>query len=255
MLNSKFLNKIICSNFFDVLPLIADSSVAFIFADLPYGTSAARWDTRVDLEKMWIEFNRIIDHSGVMAFTATYPFGSTLIQSNMDQFLYRWVWDKCAAGNFQLANVQPMRNTEDILIFSKGRAANGAKNVAKYNPIKIDGTAVSSGGSPAHTSLLNSNNMVALRKTYTSRFPTDIIRIKKDTKRIQPTQKPVALLEYLILTYTNEGDIVLDPVAGSCTTAVAAIKTGRNFIAIDSDSAIVDAALNRVAAWDYSTID
>lgn len=164
-------------------------------------------------------------------------------------FRYRWIWEKEQGGNFQLAKLQPLNTVEDICVFSKARCANGAKMNMHYFPIMTDREVPSkSGGKPSVSNLLHSNNMVALKKTYTQSYPKSVLRFNKDhsSKRLHPTQKPVPLFEYLIKTYTNPGELVLDNCMGSGTTAVACINTKRNFIGIEKEEKYYNIAKERI---------
>lgn len=199
---------------------------------------------------MWEQYKRIIKDNGAIVLTASQPFTSALVMSNPDMFRYRWIWEKEQGGNFQLAKLQPLNTVEDILIFSNGKTANGAKNNMVYYPIMITNQKpTKSGGNPSVSDLLHHNSMVALKKTYNESYPKSILRFNKEhsSKRLHPTQKPVALMEYLIKTYTNEGDLVLDNTAGSCTTAVACIRTKRNWICIEQDENYCNIGNQRIA--------
>tara|TARA_Y100000052_G_scaffold1262_2_gene1029 strand:+ start:308 stop:1054 length:747 start_codon:yes stop_codon:yes gene_type:complete len=223
---------------FDMLPTLSDHSVDFIFADMPYGTSGCRWDTVIPLEPLWKELERIITPTGVIALTATPPFSAVVTCSNLKMFRYRWVWDKIQGGNFQLAKLQPMNNVEDVLIFSHGRSANGAKIKAAYIPQMTPHMKPSkSGGPPSVSRLLNQNSMVAQKSVRTEKYPTALLRYPKphSSKRLHPTQKPTALIEYLINTYTTKNQTVLDFCMGSGSTGLAALNTGRGFVGIEKD--------------------
>jgi site-specific DNA-methyltransferase (adenine-specific) len=220
------------------LPKLEDNSIDFIFADMPYGTSGCRWDTVIPMEPLWKELERIITPRGVIALTATPPFSAVVMSSNLPMFKYRWVWDKIQGGNFQLAKLQPMNNVEDVLIFSHGKSANGAKSKAIYYPQMTKHAKPSkSGGAPSVSKLLHSNSMVAQKAVRTEKYPTALIQFKKphSSKRLHPTEKPEELIEYLIKTYTLEDEVVLDFCMGAGSTGVAALNTGRKFIGIEKD--------------------
>ena len=170
--------------------------------------------------------------------TATPPFSAVVMSSNLPMFKYRWVWDKIQGGNFQLAKLQPMNNVEDVLIFSHGKSANGAKSKAIYYPQMTKHAKPSkSGGAPSVSKLLHSNSMVAQKAVRTEKYPTALIQFKKphSSKRLHPTEKPEELIEYLIKTYTLEDEVVLDFCMGAGSTGVAALNTGRKFIGIEKD--------------------
>lgn len=222
----------------DIFNQIPDQSIGMILVDLPYGSSGCKWDQVIPFEFLWPQYLRIIRQDGVIALFGTEPFTSVMVASNLPLFRYKWTWDKGQGGNFQLAALQPMNVTEDICIFSQGKSANGAKLKARYFPIKIPrDKPTRAGGRPSTTDLLHKNNMKALRKVYTDRFPTNILRYPKPTKkeRRHPTQKPVDLCAYLIQTYTQPGEIVLDHCMGSGATGVACIRTGRTFYGVEKD--------------------
>jgi site-specific DNA-methyltransferase (adenine-specific) len=169
--------------------------------------------------------------------------------SNVNMFRYRWIWEKEQGGNFQLAKLQPLNTVEDICVFSKGKTANGSKSNMVYYPLMTPNEKpTKSGGKPSVSDLLHKNSMVALGKTYTESYPKSILRFNKEHSsiRLHPTQKPVALIEYLIKTYTLEGDLVLDNCAGSGTTLVAAKNLNRQFIGIEKEEKYYNICLERI---------
>ncbi|MFH0806057.1 MAG: site-specific DNA-methyltransferase [Patescibacteria group bacterium] len=210
----------------EIMKEIPDKSIDMILCDLPYGTTACKWDTIIPFEPLWEQYKRIIKDNGAIVLTASQPFTSALVMSNIKMFKYEWIWDKVKGTGFQIAKFRPMIRTESVLVFGKGKV--------KYNPqkIKLDKpkmeslASTKSGSSPI--AYLNKGTKLVI-----DRHPTNIIQIKRDTDRIHPTQKPVALMEYLIKTYTNEGDLVLDNCMGSGTTGVACKKLNRKFIGIE----------------------
>lgn len=211
---------------------IPDKSVDMILCDLPYGTTACKWDTIIPFEPLWAQYKRIIKDNGAIVLTASQPFTSALVMSNPDMFKYNWTWVKTRNSNPFLAKTQPLRMTEDIVIFGKSKI--------KYIP-QMEGGCVYqinrfSGGRIASDTKSNKPNRETSEKI-THRYPKNVIYIpnKNVEAGLHPTQKPVALFEYLIKTYTNEGDLVLDNCAGSGTTGVAAINTKRNFILIEKE--------------------
>lgn len=206
---------------------IPDGSVDMVLTDPPYGTTACKWDSIIPLEPMWEQLKRIIKPNGAIVMTASQPFTTTLISSNMEMFKYCWVWDKKKGGNIQVLKWQPYKVHEDVVVFSSGPV--------KYYPIKTKqkertGKTYSAGeanGIPNYGDL----------RTYNDKHPKSIIEVSNANQRgkVHPTQKPVALMEYLIKTYTNEGETVLDFTAGSFTTGVACINTNRKGIMIEKD--------------------
>jgi site-specific DNA-methyltransferase (adenine-specific) len=225
---------------------IKDKSVDMILADLPYGTTACSWDSVIDLDKLWLQYERIIKDNGAIVLTASQPFTNTLISSNKALFKYSWVWNKIIGSGTLLAKKQPLRAVEDICIFYKHqptynpqmrkRDKNKLRPLAKSNSSKIYGD----------------NNGVVKKRKEDKKFPINIIEINSRAKELNskhkqhPTQKPVALFEYLIKTYTNEGDLILDNVAGSGTTGVAAQNTNRNYILIEQEQKYIDVINERL---------
>lgn len=233
----------------EVMKNIPNKSIDMILCDLPYGTTACKWDTIIPFEPLWEQYERIIKDSGAIVLTASQPFTSALIMSNIAMFRYRWIWEKEQGGNFQLAKLQPLNTVEDICVFSKAKTANGSKLNMRYYPIMTQREKpIKSGGKPSVSDLLHSNSMVALKKTYTETYPKSILRFNKEhsSQRVHPTQKPVALFEYLIKTYTNENEVVLDNCMGSGTTGVACANTNRNFIGIELDEGYYKISEDRI---------
>ena len=229
---------------------IPDGSVDAIITDPPYGTTACKWDTVIPLEPMWEQLKRVIKPNGAIVMTASQPFTTTLISSNMKMFKYCWVWEKDKPTNFALANKQPMKYHEDVVVFySKQptynkqmikRSEGGAKR-CKY---PVDHSNRSEQGKTKESSL--KGGVSIYDDTYKN--PSTILNYstgrRQDSKH--PTQKPVALMEYLIKTYTNEGDTVLDFTMGSGTTGVAAKNLGRKFIGIELDENYFQLAKQRI---------
>jgi len=226
---------------------IPDGSIDMILCDLPYGTTACKWDTIIPFEPLWEQYKRIIKDNGAIVLTASQPFTSALVMSNPKMFKYCWTWKKSTSSNFLQSNYQPRKIHEDILIFSKGKASftkNGGK--MNYFPQMWGEAKNTNTNTTAGKSLKSWNgrmrddyNIVSKNDTG-KRFPESIIEFKTDKDKLHPTQKPVALFEYLIKTYTNEGDLVLDNCAGSGTTGVACKNTNRNYILIEKEPEYID---------------
>ena len=225
----------------EVMKGIPDKSIDMILADLPYGTTACKWDTIIPFEPLWEQYKRIIKDNGAIVLTASQPFTSALVMSNIKMFKYCWVWNKKKPGGIGFAKYQPMRITEDVVIFSNG--------TTKYNPIMTDRDKPKSSRNYKHSEM-NEKSLGVMNenKLYTQLYPKNIIEISNASQKgkVHPTQKPVALFEYLIKTYTNEGDLVLDNTAGSGTTGVAAKNTNRNFILIEQDEKYCEVIKERV---------
>ena len=208
---------------------IEDGSVDMVLCDPPYGTTACKWDSIIPLEPMWEQLKRVIKPNGAIVMTASQPFTTTLIASNMKMFKYCWVWDKKIPSGMSYARFQPMRQSEDVIIFCDGKTTYNAQMVLRDKPIK-------SGGTKHSDTAPIANKAKDFKKTYTHKNPTNIIQFDKIRRgSVHPTQKPVALMEYLIKTYTNEGDTVLDFAMGSGTTGVACKNLNREFIGIEKD--------------------
>ena len=236
------LNKIYQGDCLEVMKEIPDKSIDMILADLPYGTTACKWDTIIPFEPLWEQYKRIIKDNGAIVLTASQPFTSALVMSNTKMFKYEWIWDKITGRGHLVAKKRPMAQHENILVFYK--------NAPTYNPqmVKMDkpqkGSSIESSRTKIIGGRTSKQKEVIIR---THKYPKTIITQGVDGKYVHPTQKPVALFEYLIKTYTNEGDIVLDNCAGSGTTAVACINTKRNFILIEKEPEYVDIANKRLA--------
>lgn len=219
---------------------IESGSVDMILADPPYGTTQCKWDSVIPLEPMWEQLKRIIKPNGAIVMTAAQPFTSVLVCSNMKMFKYCWIWDKSIGTGFLNANKQPMRSHEDVVVFYSRQCA--------YNKQMRDGASYSSTFSDKNLSsnLYGGAKRRQETRTYIGRNPVSIVSFMRDKGRIHPTQKPVALMEYLIKTYTNEGETVLDFTIGSGTTGVAAVNLGRKFIGIEMDDHYFEVAKGRI---------
>jgi site-specific DNA-methyltransferase (adenine-specific) len=222
-----------------------DGSIDMVLADPPYGTTACKWDTVIDLDKMWEQLKRIIKPNGAIVMTASQPFTTTLIASNMKMFKYCWVWQKSRVSHFAQAPYRPLTVVEDVVVFSYGGTSKNAKNRMVYNPQGVQDCEKICRGK-GHSDHRPSN---VTQKDYTQTktgYPKQIIEFKSDQATLHPTQKPVALMEYLIKTYTNEGETVLDFTMGSGTTGVACKNLGRSFIGIELDTDYFKIAEKRI---------
>lgn len=229
---------------------IPEGSVDMILCDPPYGTTACKWDSVIPLDKMWIELKRVIKPYGAIVLFGSQPFTSVLISSNLSMYKYNWIWEKERPSNFFAAKFMALNNTEDICVFSTGGCNNGSKSPMYYNPqgtTTIDRKAKNSntGGKISSEHKTSVNDGRIYHQT-TTNYPKKIIKFLNDEGTVHPTQKPVALMEYLIKTYTNEQDSVLDFTMGSFTTAVAALNTNRKFIGIERDADYFNIGVNRV---------
>lgn len=228
--------QLFCGDCLDIMPTLPGPYAAII-TDLPYGTTACKWDSVIPFEPMWAQVKRLLQKRGAFVTTASQPFTSLVITSNLEQFKYCWVWQKTKPQNFLNSHNAPMKVTEDVVVFSDGTIANCSDNLMCYNPQGLEPCTI-------HEASVNRrrDSTIGYRpsrdKAYTrlqTGYPRNLIQFTSDGAALHPTQKPVALYEYLIRTYTNEGDTVLDFCMGSGTTGVACVKTGRNFVGIEKD--------------------
>ena len=239
--------KLIHSDCLEKMAEIETGSIDMILTDPPYGTTACKWDSIIPLEPMWEQLKRIIKPNGAIVMTASQPFTTTLIASNMDGFAFCWVWDKCFAANFVQAKRQPLKDHEDVLVFTKsGKQPQYFPQMTKRDkPIKKGGNKQSKAIPLAQTE--NAKAFGKSKKVYDLKFPTSQIRFScREGRGLHPTQKPVALMEYLIKTYTDEGETVLDFTMGSGTTGVAAKNLNRGFIGIEMDDKYFAIAQERI---------
>lgn len=225
---------------FDVMPTIQDKSVDLVLADLPYGTTRCTWDTEMPLDQLWEQYERIC--RGPVVLFAQTPFDKILGASNIKALRYEWIWEKTNATGHLNAKKAPMKAHENILVFYHKQPI--------YNPVKTTGhirkTATKRGDG---SEVYGRQNLDGLRYDSTERYTRSVIQFASDkqTSKLHPTQKPLALCEYLIRTYTNPGDMVLDNCMGSGTTGVAALRHGRGFIGIESDQKYFEIASSRIA--------
>ena len=236
------MNQVIHGDCLEVMPTLPDKSIDMILCDLPYGTTQCKWDSIIPFEPLWKEYKRLIKDNGAIVLTASQPFTSALVMSNPDMFKYEWVWVKSKITGVLNAKRMPVRKHEQVLVFS----ANG---LPRYYPqgLKEHGKTVKQGGNSQNYGERNRKEYI---KEY-SNCPRDVLEINSEGKTLHPTQKPVALFEYLIKTYTNEGETVLDNCAGSGTTAIACLNTKRNYILIEKEKEYIEIINKRIA--EYST--
>lgn len=240
------LNKIYCADCLDLMKEMDDQSIDMILCDLPYGTTACKWDTIIPFEPLWEQYKRIIKDNGAIVLTASQPFTSALVMSNIKQFKYELIWDKNFGVAPGVAKYRPMPSHESILIFSGGKT--------KYNPQMRKGKPYIDKRSGNRAQINGNEHKLGYKNNFDiknlgTRFPLSIIKVQKYNKKGQhPTQKPVPLFEYLIKTYTNEGDLVLDNCAGSGTTGIACINTNRNYILIEQEEEYCEIINRRIDA-------
>lgn len=224
-----------------ILPTLEAQSVDAVICDPPYGTTACKWDSVIPFEPMWREIKRVLKPRGACVLFGSQPFTSALVMSNPGWFKYAWVWDKVQITNFLNARHQPLRVSEDVLVFAKGKT--------KYNPQTTRGEKYSYGRTVKPSENYGSYHRDIERDT-TTRQPKNIITFSHGrfgSDQLHPTQKPLALLEYLVKTYTDAGDTVLDFTMGSGTTGHACVNLGRRFIGIERDAGYYAIAERRIA--------
>jgi len=246
----------------EVMKTIKDNSIDAIITDPPYGTTACKWDSVINLELMWEQLNRIIKPNGAIVLFAQQPFSSILVCSNLKKYRHRFLWEKDKCANFMVAKAQPLKYTEDILVFCNvGFLKNQfSKPTGTYNPQMRNGKGnnrdlekivemgknlndINKRDNPTRLKL--SNNSAK------QRFPKDVLNITTQHKRVHPTQKPIALMEYLIKTYTNENETVLDFTMGSGSTLVACQNTNRKGIGIEQNEKYFKIAEQRIKENEY----
>ena len=259
------MNKEILGHSLEYLKTLEAESIDLILTDPPYNTTDCKWETKLNWSDWWHEWKRIIKPTGTIVLTCQMPVLADIVSSGLDWYRHRWIWHKDKCGNFMVAKCQPLKYTEDILIFSKtGYMKSWNNNGAKksiYTPQMRDGTgkvrgvnnenkgmsALAIKNRPKKTILKSNPKTDGIK-----RYPQDVLYFnvpQKKSERIHPTQKPVLLFEYLIKTYTNEKMLVLDCFAGSMTTAIACLNTDRNYICIEQEKEMFDKAKLRIENW------
>ncbi len=241
-----------CIEFMKTLP---DNSVDMVLTDPPYGTTACKWDSVIPFEPMWAELERVIKYKGAIVLFSSQPFTSALIMSNVKMFKYEWVWEKSKASNFLQASYMPLKAHENVLVFGTGKIV--------YYPQLVDGIPYSgegrAGKKGSNSDVVNNVPNPTFRNGSADgkRKPRTVQYFKtseSEGKTVHPTQKPVALLEYLIKTYTLENESVLDFTMGSGSTGVACVNTGRNFIGCELDKGYFDIAEKRIDSAEWESI-
>lgn len=225
---------------------IPDKSVDLVLCDLPYKETGNKWDKSFPLADVCKEYERIIKEDGAIVLTGTFRFGVQLFNLMPHLYKYDWVWEKDNGTNAPNVNLQPFRIHENIYVFGKGRVTNGKRTPMKYFPQKTDGKPYCQKSGRMSENWKGGLGTVITDNKDGKRHPKTIQKFCRDKGGLHPTQKPVALLEYLIKTYTNENDVVLDNCMGSGSTGVACINTNRNFIGIELDKGYFDIAKKRI---------
>lgn len=231
----------------EIMPTIEAHSIDLILADLPYGITSCRWDSPIPLQPLWEQYRRVLKPKGTVVLTASQPFASTLVASNPKWFKCEWIWEKQKASNFEHAHFRPMRVHENVLVFCERQST--------YNPqmTDLDKTYTRKTSTRKSPDFLRANSSVThivKGGNYVGRYPRSIQRFTSEGMNrgsLHPTQKPVALMEYLIRTYSNEDEVIMDNTMGSGTTGVAAWRAKRAFVGIEKDEAFYKVAELRIA--------
>ena len=243
------LNKIYNVDCLVGMKEIPDGSVDCIICDLPYGTTACKWDSVIPFEPLWEQYKRVIREDGAIVLFGSEPFSSLLRASNVEMYRYDWIWNKEKPSNFQLMNYQCGRIHELISVFSKSSACftNNGHSMRYYPQKTLRDAPVRNGGGLNTCGLLHKNTMAKQQNIYTDKHPVSIISFTPvHANKLHPTEKPVDLIRYLVRTYTNPGETILDNCMGSGTTAVAAVMENRKFIGFETNPEYCEVANKRL---------
>lgn len=244
---NSFLDRIILGDCLDVMPAIPSGSIDLILTDLPYGVTACSWDKRINLARLFAEYRRLVSERGAIVLTATQPYATDLINACRSWFRYDLVWDKEYTVGFLNANRMPLRRHELALVFYKHLPVYNPQ-FGEGRPYRAKGGGMKAGGVYKPTPIIETDNDGRRFPTSILRFPREMNRAKSK-KLFHPTQKPLALFEYFVRTYTNQGAVVLDSCLGSGTTALACAANDRHFIGIEKDPYFVDIASARLSRY------
>ncbi|MEI7587666.1 site-specific DNA-methyltransferase [Runella sp.] len=245
-------NKVFHGDCLEIMPNIPDKSVDMILCDLPYGSTQCHWDSIIPFEPLWRQYERIIKNNGAIVLTASQPFTSALVMSNPRWFKYDWIWEKSRVTNVLNAKKQPLRCKEDVLIFYPLQPIYNPQGVSIVNKMVGTGATNANKNGNCTGKITQTNNGKYFQEI--GNYPRQILKFPSDSNTIHPTQKPVALFEYLIKTYTNEGDVILDNCAGSFTTAIAAMNTNRDYICIEQDDTYFELGCKRIAEHEQRVV-
>lgn len=229
------LNKIYNEDCLIGMQRIPDKSVDMILCDLPYNETGNKWDFFINPLKLWAHYERIIKDNGAIVLTGTFKFGVQLYSQAPHLYKYDWIWEKDNGTNAPNVNLQPFRVHEQIFVFGKGRVTNGTRQPMSYFPQKTTGKPYTQKSGRISENWKGGLKNIVTENIDGLRHPKTVQKFNRDGDKIHPTQKPVALFEYLIKTYTNPGETVLDNCMGSATTAIACINTGRDYIGFEKD--------------------
>lgn len=230
---------------------VPDQSVELILCDLPYGTTSCAWDSIIPMDDLWEAYRRIITPTGAIVLTAAQPFTSVLAVSNLDWFKYTWVWEKNRPTNFAHAKNKPMKKHEDILVFSPGTTVHASQSKTRmtYNPQgvrDIEPKKVKKRASEKTDAFFADRPGHREFERKQTGFPHSILTFATDQLGLHPTAKPIDLMRYLVRTYSNEGETVMDNTMGSGTTGIAAVLEGRNFIGFEQDEKYFNMSMDRI---------
>jgi len=233
--------EILLGDCLELMKELPDNSVDLILCDLPYGTTACKWDAIIPFDKLWEQYERVSKLNTPIVLTASQPFTSALIMSNVNNFKYCWTWDKVKPNGHLVAKLRPMQRTEDIAVFGYGKI--------QYNPQMIERDKPKKSKEYSRTEIMGGKQKNFEERVLKQKYPQSILKISNASQfnKLHPTQKPVALFEYLVKTYSKENDLVLDNCAGSGTTGIACLNTNRQFIVMEKEQKYYDIILKRVA--------
>ena len=239
--------EILLGDCLELMKDIPNGSIDMILCDLPYGTTEAKWDSILPLDLLWENYKRVLKINGVVVLTSTEPFTSILNVSNLKWFKYDFIWNKLNATGHLNAKARPLKQHENISVFSNGSATSTSLKMT-YNPQGLFDVDIDKINFETETTGKRQSRSKGKKwKQTKSGYPKSILTFAYDKDKLHPTQKPIALFEYLIRTYSNEGELVLDNTAGSGTTAIACLKTNRQFIVMEKEQKYYDIILKRVA--------
>jgi len=228
--------KLLLGDAIEQMKKLPDQRIDMVLTDPPYGKTACKWDTVIPFEPMWKQLKRITKKNGAMVLFGSQPFTSALVMSNVKMFKYEWIWNKITARGHLVAKKRPMAQHENVIVFGQGTILYNPQMLKRDKPIR---------GTEGKRTDIMGGVSTGFSKIYTHAYPKTIQTFKMDKNVGHPTQKPVALMEYLIKTYTNEGETVLDFAMGSGTTGVASINLNRRFIGIDDTEEYFEIAKSR----------
>ena len=242
-------NKIYLGDCLELIPKhVEDKSIDMIFCDLPYGTTANKWDSVIPLGELWKEYKRVLTENGCVLLFSSQPFTTSLINSNFNWFKYELIWNKLHGTDFQLANKKPMKAHENILLFAPNKVTYNKQMTKRDKPINTKGWKQNKRNKDHN----NFNSKENIKKVYDYKNPTSVIEYSlsngecNNTKRVHPTQKPLFLIEWFIKTYTNEGNLILDNTCGSGTTGRGAKNLNRDYIMMEQDETYYEIACKRL---------